>query len=197
MPGGTITSLATVGAGTGSFDANFPHTSGQVGVSVSARLTEFPNGLGTLYAAVVVGDLTISDPPPIEVDRGAGFGTGYLSYVDAPPLAPKSTLRLTAADRVDLVLTGKYDKTKGTAVSVVIFGGKKKRPHAIYTSRDADVVLNAAAQTYTSLPETVFLRSSDCVHLVTALHHNLPEIYTYDTHQTLAAPSLGLRPVTA
>lgn len=58
-------------------------------------------------------------------------------------------------------------------------------------------ILNAAAQTYTALPETVFLRSSDCVHLVTALHHNFPEICTYDKHQTLAAPALGLRPVTA
>ena len=58
-------------------------------------------------------------------------------------------------------------------------------------------ILNAAAQTYTALPETVFLRSSDCVHLVTALHLNFPEICTYDKHQTLAAPALGLRPVTA
>jgi predicted nucleic acid-binding protein len=58
-------------------------------------------------------------------------------------------------------------------------------------------MLNAAAQIYTTLPETVFLRSSDCVHVVTALHYNFPEIYTYDKHQTLAAPALGLRPAKA
>ncbi|HEY0967260.1 MAG TPA: type II toxin-antitoxin system VapC family toxin [Opitutaceae bacterium] len=58
-------------------------------------------------------------------------------------------------------------------------------------------ILNAAAQAYATLPETVFVRSSDCVHLVTALHHNFPEVYTYDRHQTLAAPALGLKPVQA
>ena len=58
-------------------------------------------------------------------------------------------------------------------------------------------ITEAAAKTYTTLPENVFLRSSDCLHLVTALNHNFPEIYTYDAHQTKAAKVLGLKAVTA
>jgi predicted nucleic acid-binding protein len=58
-------------------------------------------------------------------------------------------------------------------------------------------ILAAAAHTYTTLPETVFLRSSDCLHLVTALHHNFDQIHTYDLHQTRAAAALGLRVVPA
>jgi predicted nucleic acid-binding protein len=58
-------------------------------------------------------------------------------------------------------------------------------------------VTEAAAKTYTTLPETVFLRASDCLHLVTALHHNFDEIYTYDAHQTKAAAVLGIKTVTA
>jgi len=56
-------------------------------------------------------------------------------------------------------------------------------------------IIDAAAKTYTSLPQGIFLRSADCLHLVTALHHNFLEVYTYDTHQIAAASSLGLRPV--
>ena len=58
-------------------------------------------------------------------------------------------------------------------------------------------ITEAATRTYTTLPETAFLRSSDCLHLVTGLHHNFAEIYTYDTHQALAALVLGLKAVTA
>ena len=58
-------------------------------------------------------------------------------------------------------------------------------------------IIDAAAKTYTTLPGTVFLRSSDCLHLVTALHHNFAEIYTYDTHQSVAAAALGLKAVFA
>ena len=57
-------------------------------------------------------------------------------------------------------------------------------------------ILDAAARTYASLPGTVFLRSSDCIHLVTALRHGFGDIYTYDTHQSKAAEALGLRAVT-
>jgi len=56
-------------------------------------------------------------------------------------------------------------------------------------------IIEAAARTYATLPRTVFLRSSDCLHLVTALHHNFAEIYTYDTHQSVAASVLGLKAV--
>lgn len=57
----------------------------------------------------------------------------------------------------------------------------------------AGPIVEAAAQTYTTLPDTVFLRSADCLHLVTALHHNFAQIHTYDLHQTRAAPALGLK----
>jgi len=58
-------------------------------------------------------------------------------------------------------------------------------------------VIEAAASTYTTLPTTVFVRSSDCVHLVTALQHNFTQIYTYDNQQSAAAAALGLKAVTA
>jgi len=58
-------------------------------------------------------------------------------------------------------------------------------------------ILDAAAQTYATLSETVFLRSSDCLHLVTALHYNFAEIHTYDHHQAKAASALGLKAVVA
>jgi hypothetical protein len=57
-------------------------------------------------------------------------------------------------------------------------------------------IVEAAATTYATLPETVFLRSADCLHLVTALHHNFAEIHTHDKHQIAAAAALGLKPVT-
>jgi len=56
-------------------------------------------------------------------------------------------------------------------------------------------VIKAAAQVYTTLPDSVFLRSADCLHLVTALRHNFAEIYTYDSRQSAAAGVLGLTPV--
>jgi predicted nucleic acid-binding protein len=58
-------------------------------------------------------------------------------------------------------------------------------------------IIHAAAKIYTTLPSTVFLRSSDCIQLVTALHHNFAEIYTYDRHQSIAASSFGLSAVMA
>jgi predicted nucleic acid-binding protein len=58
-------------------------------------------------------------------------------------------------------------------------------------------IIEAAATIYTTLPDTVFLRSADCLHLVTALHHGFAEVYTYDKHQTAAAMALGLKPLQA
>ena len=57
-------------------------------------------------------------------------------------------------------------------------------------------VLRAAAEIFATLPPTIFLRSSDCIHLVTALHHNFTEFLTFDAQQTRAAAALGLTPVT-
>ena len=57
---------------------------------------------------------------------------------------------------------------------------------------DAGTV-EAAARAYATLPDSVFLRSADCLHLVTALHHGFTEILTCDRHQALAAAALGLK----
>jgi len=58
-------------------------------------------------------------------------------------------------------------------------------------------IMEAAAKTYATLPKTVFLRSADCLHLVTAIHHNFSEIYTYDGHQAAAAEVLGIKALAA
>ncbi len=58
------------------------------------------------------------------------------------------------------------------------------------------VIAGQAAQTYISLPADVFLRTADCLQLVTAIHHNFSEIHTHDAHQIKAAAALGLKPVT-
>lgn len=55
-------------------------------------------------------------------------------------------------------------------------------------------ILGAAATAFTTLPTDVFLRSSDCIHIVTALHHGFNELVTYDVHQLKAAAAMGLRP---
>jgi predicted nucleic acid-binding protein len=57
--------------------------------------------------------------------------------------------------------------------------------------------IEAAAQIYATLPATIVLRLSDCLHLVTALDHDFSDIYTYDTNQSAAAATLGLRAVVA
>lgn len=56
-------------------------------------------------------------------------------------------------------------------------------------------IVEQTAKTYTLLPATVFLRTADCLHLMTALHHGFAEIHTHDAHQTAAAPALGLKAV--
>jgi predicted nucleic acid-binding protein len=57
-------------------------------------------------------------------------------------------------------------------------------------------IVEAAAKTFITLPAPVFLRTADCLHLVTAIHHRFAEIYTYDTHQSAAAIALGVKPRT-
>lgn len=56
-------------------------------------------------------------------------------------------------------------------------------------------ILQAAAQTFTTLASSVFLRSSDCIHLVTAVHHRFQDFLTFDAHQAIAASALGLRAI--
>lgn len=54
------------------------------------------------------------------------------------------------------------------------------------------VIVELCVKTYTTLPEDVFLRTADCLHMVTALHHGFSVIHTHDAHQIKAAPALGL-----
>jgi uncharacterized protein len=57
------------------------------------------------------------------------------------------------------------------------------------------VIMEQSVKTFTTLPENVFLRTADCLHLVTALHHGFAEIHTHDVHEIQAAPALGLTAV--
>lgn len=57
------------------------------------------------------------------------------------------------------------------------------------------VIVEQSVKTFTTLPENIFLRTADCLHLVTALHHGFPEIHTHDAHQIQAASALGLTAV--
>jgi len=59
----------------------------------------------------------------------------------------------------------------------------------------APAVTEAAAQTFATLPANIFLRASDCIHLVTALHHKIDTIHTHDRHQAAAATTLGLKTI--
>jgi hypothetical protein len=56
----------------------------------------------------------------------------------------------------------------------------------------SSLIVTAASQLYQSLPESVFLRASDCLHLVTALHQGFEEICTFDRRQQQAVQVLGL-----
>lgn len=56
-------------------------------------------------------------------------------------------------------------------------------------------IVEQVVRTYTALPEDVFLRTADCLHLVTALHHGFAEIHTHDRHQRDGAGALGLTAV--
>ena len=56
-------------------------------------------------------------------------------------------------------------------------------------------IMESAAQAFTHLPPTVFLRAADCLHLITAQRHGFTEIHTFDAHQAVAARVLGLKPI--
>jgi hypothetical protein len=56
---------------------------------------------------------------------------------------------------------------------------------------DRDITMEAA-KVFGTLPQGVFLRTSDCLHLVTAVRHRFAAIHTHDRHQAGAAASLGL-----
>jgi predicted nucleic acid-binding protein len=60
---------------------------------------------------------------------------------------------------------------------------------------DGDVT-REAAKVFSTLPDSVFLRAADCLHLVTALRHGFTEIHTHDEHQRKGAAAVGLTPIT-
>ena len=53
-------------------------------------------------------------------------------------------------------------------------------------------IVELAVKSYATLPEAVFLRAADCLHLVTAVRHGFTEFHTHDRHQAAAAGTLGL-----
>ena len=53
-------------------------------------------------------------------------------------------------------------------------------------------VVEQAVKAYATLPEAVFLRTADCLHLVTAVRHGFGEIHTHDRHQATAASAFAL-----
>ena len=53
-------------------------------------------------------------------------------------------------------------------------------------------IIASVVVSFQSLAETVFLRTADAVHLVTAKTHGLSEIYSNDTHLLAAATHFGL-----
>jgi hypothetical protein len=57
-------------------------------------------------------------------------------------------------------------------------------------------IIEQVVRTYATLPDDVFLRTADCVHLVTALQNGFAEIHTHDAHQRAGAGALGLTTVT-
>jgi predicted nucleic acid-binding protein len=54
-------------------------------------------------------------------------------------------------------------------------------------------ITREAAQVFTALPRTVFLRASDCIHLVSARQSGFEEIHTHDRHQIAAAKWMELK----
>ena len=52
-----------------------------------------------------------------------------------------------------------------------------------------------AAKVFTTLPESIFLRAADCLHLVTALRQGFSEIHTHDANQSKGASAVGLTPI--
>jgi predicted nucleic acid-binding protein len=56
-------------------------------------------------------------------------------------------------------------------------------------------IVEHVVRAYATLPEGVFLRTADCLHLVTALRHGFTEICTHDSHQHDGAGALGLTAV--
>ena len=55
-----------------------------------------------------------------------------------------------------------------------------------------DIILRAVEATVARMPDTVFLRASDAVHLASAQHEGFTEIWSNDRHMLKAASHFGL-----
>jgi len=55
-----------------------------------------------------------------------------------------------------------------------------------------EAIIEYSSNVYLQLPDNIFLRASDCLHIATALRSNYLEIYTHDQRQAKAAEALGL-----
>ena len=54
-------------------------------------------------------------------------------------------------------------------------------------------IMTEVAATFTSLSGDVFLRTGDAIHLLTASHNGLPEVFSNDQRLLNAAPAVGLQ----
>jgi predicted nucleic acid-binding protein len=55
-----------------------------------------------------------------------------------------------------------------------------------------DIILRAVDATVAKMPDTIFLRASDAVHLASAQHEGFGEIWSNDRHMLKAAPHFGI-----
>ncbi len=102
-----------------------------------------------------------------------------------------------ALDTADHVLASELAKAELMAVFHRRWReGKWREP--VFRAHCRQFARDDASGLWTWMPVTsgtVFLRTADCVHLLTALQHGFSEIHTHDTHQFAAAASLGLKPI--
>src|ERR1700751_266552 len=85
---------------------------------------------------------------------------------------------------------GKWKKNEFQAVVRQFFKDETARYwHWVPIGGD---IVEGAVSAFTSLPESLFLRSVDCLHLVTAVNENYDEIFTHARHQQKAASAFGL-----
>jgi predicted nucleic acid-binding protein len=56
----------------------------------------------------------------------------------------------------------------------------------------SEAIVSVAAAKYRSLPDTIFLRTLDAIHLACASEAGLAEVFTNDRHMLAAAPHFGL-----
>jgi hypothetical protein len=55
-----------------------------------------------------------------------------------------------------------------------------------------DSIIDTVIDSFRSLPENIFLRTADALHLVTARRNGIKKIYSNDTRLLQAAPFFGL-----